>query len=112
VPLFFVVFLVGFFVVFIFEEIAVLPYFFLFLVFIFVEVFGDDVQMDGVYLRNFQLRFALRATEDFAFLNFVFVDVDFGGTFWATDHGSILRIRKASVAAGQHTTKRIIYPAL
>jgi len=49
--------------------------------------------MDGMDLRDLQLGLAFRATENLAFFDFIFVDVDFGGTFWAADHGSILRKR-------------------
>jgi ABC-type multidrug transport system fused ATPase/permease subunit len=67
---------------------------FLFLVLIVIIVFiGNDVQMDGMDLRDFQLGLALRATENLAFFDLILVDVDFGGTFWAADHGSILRKR-------------------
>jgi hypothetical protein len=47
--------------------------------------------MDGMRLRDLQLGLALGAAEDFPFLYFVFIDINFRGTFWATDHGSILR---------------------
>jgi hypothetical protein len=47
--------------------------------------------MHGMDLRDFQFRLALWATENLAFFDFVFVDVDFSGTFRAADHGSILR---------------------
>jgi hypothetical protein len=43
-----------------------------------------------VGLRDFQLRFALRATENLAFFYFVFIDIYFGGTLGAANHGSIL----------------------
>jgi hypothetical protein len=58
-----------------------------FFVFIVIIVFRNDVQMDGMDLRNLQFRLALWATENLAFFDFVFVDVDLGGTFWAADHG-------------------------
>jgi hypothetical protein len=44
-----------------------------------------------MYLRHFEFGFALWATQDFALFYFVFVDVDFGGTLGAANHGSILR---------------------
>src|SRR6266568_2393352 len=42
-------------------------------------------------LRDLKLGFALGTTQDLAFFDFVFIDIDFGGTFGAADHGSILR---------------------
>src|ERR1700730_6033456 len=101
---------------FVLRKIAVLAhlfslFFFLFF-FVFIQIFGDDVQMNRVYLRYLELGFTFRATEDLALLDFVFVDVDFGGTFWAADHGSILRsiVHKGSVARTSSTTvQRIIY---
>jgi hypothetical protein len=62
----------------------------LFFLFIII-IFGNDVQMDGMDLRDFQLGLAFWATENLAFFDFILVDVDFGGTFRAADHGSILR---------------------
>ena len=88
----FVVFLIILF--FVFGKVAILSrfaLFFVFFVFIIIHVFGNDVQMDGMDLRDFQFRLALWATEDLAFFDLVFVDVDFSGTFRAADHGSILR---------------------
>src|ERR1700694_1632610 len=63
-----------------------------FLVVLFVRIIGDKVQVDGMRLRDFEFGFALGTTQDLAFFDFVFVDIDFGGTFRATDHGSTLRI--------------------
>src|SRR6267143_907333 len=57
--------------------------------------------MDGMRLRNFHLGFALGTTQDLAFLDFAFIHIDFGGTFRATDHGSILR-RVVRAGAGPH----------
>src|SRR5712671_3100925 len=62
-----------------------------FVLLVIIVIIGNDVQMDGMDLRDFQLGLALRATENLAFFDFILVDVDFGGTFWAADHGSILR---------------------
>jgi hypothetical protein len=90
--LLFVVFLIVLF--FVLGKIAIFPRFTLFVVFfvlIIIHIFGDDVQMHGMDLRDFQFRLALWATENLAFFDFVFVDVDFSGTFRAADHGSILR---------------------
>src|SRR6266404_4267684 len=61
-------------------------------VFLFVRIIGDEVQVDGMRLRDFEFGFALGTTQDLAFFDFVFIDIDFGGTFRATDHGSTLRI--------------------
>jgi hypothetical protein len=90
--LLFVAFLIVLF--FVLGEIAIFSRFALFVVFlvlIIIHVFGDDVQMHGMDLRDFQFRLALWATENLAFFDFVFVDVDFSGTFRAANHGSILR---------------------
>src|SRR5436190_23388750 len=65
---------------------------FIFLVVLFVRIIGDEIQVDGMGLRDFEFGFALGTTQDLAFFDFVFVDIDFGGTFRATDHGSTLRI--------------------
>ena len=80
-----VVFLLG--KVAIFRNLLLLVFF----VFVVIIIFGNYVQMDGMDLRDFQFRLALWATENLAFFDFVFVDVDFSGTFRATDQGSILR---------------------
>src|SRR6266576_4419159 len=63
-----------------------------FLVVLFVRIIGDEIQVDGMRLRDFEFGFALGTTQDLAFFDFVFVDIDFGGTFRATDHGTTLRI--------------------
>jgi hypothetical protein len=72
-------------------EVAIFGNFLLLVLFVIIVIIGNDVQMDGMDLRDFQLGLALRATENLAFFDFILVDVDFGGTFWAADHGSILR---------------------
>src|SRR6476661_8501957 len=104
------IFLFVFFLILIlFEEIAILAGFDFVLV---VQIIRDDVQMDGVRLRDLELGFALGATQDLAFLDLVFVDVDFGGTFWTTNHGSILRrvLRIMAVTRTVPATlQRIIY---
>jgi 8-oxo-dGTP diphosphatase len=88
--IFFFVFLV---IIIIVYEIAIFPgLVFVFLIVFFVRVIGDEVQVDGMGLRNLKFGFALGTTQDFAFFDFVFIDIDFGGTFRATDHGSTLRI--------------------
>src|SRR5208282_2298098 len=106
---FFVVFLV------VFEEVAVfLGLVFLVIIIFFIEVIGDEVQMHGMRLRHLELGFALGTTQDFAFFDFVFVHIDFGGTLRAADHGSILRrnVRRA----GPHRLCRrhhgVLYTAL
>jgi hypothetical protein len=86
--LLFVFFLIIFFVV--LGEVSIFGNFVL-LFFLFIIIFGNDVQMDGMDLRDFQLGLALWATENLAFFDFILVNVDFGGTFRAADHGSILR---------------------
>jgi len=87
--LLFVFFLIVFF--FFLWEVAVFGNFLLLILFVIIIIIGNDVQMDGMDLRDFQLGLAFRATENLAFFDFILVDVDFGGTFWAADHGSILR---------------------
>src|SRR4030088_804102 len=92
VGLLFALFLIVLF--FILRKVAIFSNFALFVVFfifVVIHIFGDDVQMDGMDLRDFQFGLALWATENLAFFDFVFVDVDFGGTFGTTDQGSILR---------------------
>src|SRR5258706_8460781 len=86
VELLFVFFLIVFF--FIFGEVAILGNFLLllFVVFIIVQIFGDDIQVDGMDLRYFQFGLALWATQNLAFFDLVFVDIDLGGTFRAADH--------------------------
>jgi hypothetical protein len=56
-----------------------------------IIVFRNHVQMNRMDLRHLKLRLALRATKNLPLLDFVFIDVDFGGTFRAADHGSVLR---------------------
>jgi hypothetical protein len=81
-----------FLVIIIVDEIAIFSrLFFLFLVVFFVRIIGDEVQMDWMRLRDLEFGFTLGATQDLAFFDFVFIDIDFGGTFRATDHGSTLR---------------------
>src|SRR6266478_6434401 len=74
------------------DQIAIFSWLVFFvIVVLFVRVIGDEVQVDGMRLRNLEFRFALGATQDLAFFDFVFIDIDFGGTFRATNHGSTLR---------------------
>src|SRR5713101_5695452 len=84
----------------------------LLLVVFFVRVIGDNVQVDGVRLRDLEFGFALGTTQNLAFFDFVFVDIDFGGTFRATDHGSTLRTSRCKVGVRRTapaTVQRIIY---
>src|SRR5229473_7812627 len=86
---FFFVFLV---IIIIVDEVAIFSSLaFVLLVLFFVRIIGDKVQVDGMRLRDLEFGFALGTTQDLAFFDFVFVDIDFGGTFRATDHGSTLR---------------------
>jgi hypothetical protein len=73
------------------REVAIFSNFLLLVFFLFVIIVGNDVQMNGMDLRDFQLGLAFWATENLAFFDFILVDVDLGGTFRAADHGSILR---------------------
>jgi hypothetical protein len=75
-----------------FEEIAVLIKILSLLLFIFLEVLflefvGDGIERDRMSLRNLQFGLALWTAKDLSLLNFVFVDVNFSGTFRATKHG-------------------------
>jgi hypothetical protein len=81
------------------------------IVVLFVRVIGDEVQVDGMRLGNLEFGFALGTTQDLAFFDFVFIDIDFGGTFRATDHGSTLRtvFAKWGIGSGPTTVQRIIY---
>src|SRR5215469_2603521 len=56
-----------------------------------IEVIGDGIHVHGVRLRDLELRFALRAAQDFALLDFVLIHVNFGATIGAANHGTILR---------------------
>jgi hypothetical protein len=110
--LLFVLFLIV--VFFLLGDVAIFGNFLLlvFIVFVVIIIFGNDVQMDGMDLRNFQFRLALWATENLAFFDFVFVDVDFGGTFRAADHGFhppyVIQTVGAAKTAST-TVERIIY---
>jgi hypothetical protein len=90
-PLLFVLFFFFVVIIVVFEIAVFARRGFLVIVVVIVLVVRDDIQVDGMRLRNFEFGFALRATENLAFLDFVFIDIDFGGTFRATDHESILR---------------------
>jgi hypothetical protein len=106
----FFVFLV---VVIVVDEIAIVTGLALFfLVLLFVRIIGDEVQVDGMRLRDLEFGLTLGTTQDLAFFDFVFVDIDLGGTFRATDHGTNLRrvVRKVAAQGIVSTTvQRIIY---
>jgi len=111
-PLLLVFFLLFFFVIIIVNEVAIFADLTLFfLVVLFVLVISDEVQVDGMRLRDLEFRLTFRTTQDLAFFDFVFVHIDFGGTFWTTDHGAILRrvVRKWRFEAVPTTVQRIIY---
>src|SRR6266850_4294551 len=94
-----------FFVIIVVNEVSVFGDFalFFFVVF-FVQIIGDKVHVHGVRLRNLEFGLALGTTQDLAFFDFVFIHIDFGGTFWTTDHGAILRrvVRKWRFEAVPH----------
>jgi hypothetical protein len=108
-------FVVLFFLVILFQKIPVFgDFFFFFLVlFFFIQFIGDEVEVNGVCLRHFELGLALGATQNLAFFDFVFVDVDFGGTFRAADQGSILRkgLLGSGVTRSASATVRVLYTA-
>src|SRR6266581_7265280 len=64
-------------------------------------------------LRDLKLGFALGTTQDLAFFDFVFIDIDFGGTFGAADHGSILRrvVRKVAMPRVSPPLCSVLYTA-
>jgi hypothetical protein len=64
--------------------------FVLFFFLVFVQIFGNGIELDGVRLEHFELHFTLRAIQNFAFFYFVFVHVNFRGTFRAANHGCVL----------------------
>jgi 8-oxo-dGTP diphosphatase len=106
VVLFFFVFLV------LIEKIAVFSYLVLFVLFFFVV--GDEVQMHGMRLRDLKFGLTLGTTQDFTFFDLVFIDIDFGGTFRAADHGSILRrnVRRAGPHRLCRRHQGVLYTAL
>jgi hypothetical protein len=95
------------------DEVAILASLFLiFLVVLFIQIIRDEIQMDGMGLRDFELGFTLGTAQDLAFFHFVFIHIDFCGTFRATDHGTILRTVVQKVRATRTVTatvQRIIY---
>jgi hypothetical protein len=85
--------------------------FLFFFVFIIIQIFGDDIQVDGMDLRHFQFGLALWATQNFSFFDLVFIDVDLGGTFRAADHdpSSVRDSKGRRRQAASTTVERIIY---
>src|ERR1700741_793444 len=57
------------------------------LFFFVVLIIGQRVDFDRMGLNDFHFGFALGAGRNLAFLDFVFVHVNFGGAFRAPDHG-------------------------
>ncbi len=66
-------------------------HFFFFVVIIVIFIVGDEIEVDRMRLRDLEFGFALGATENFAFLDLVFIDIDLGGTFGTANHRCILR---------------------
>src|SRR5262249_35543459 len=88
---------------------------FLVVIIVIVEIFGDEIQMDRMSLRDFELGFTLGAAQDLAFFDFVFIDVDFSGTFGAADHVCILRGSERQVGAARiasTTVEQLLYTAV
>src|ERR1700731_1052388 len=86
---FFFVFLVILFV----DEVAIFSGLsFVFLVVLFVQIIGDKVQVGGMRLRDSEFGFPLGTTQHLPFFDFLFADIDFGGTFRAPAPGSTLRV--------------------
>jgi hypothetical protein len=108
-----VVFLVLFVVIIIVDEIAIFRSLaFFFLIVLLIRIIGDEIKVNGMRLRDLEFRFTLGTTQDLAFFDFVFVHIDFGGTFRATDHGTILRrvVRNSGLTPSvSATVQRIIY---
>src|ERR1700674_6067443 len=114
-PLLFIFLFVFLVIIIVIDEVAVFPSLaFLFLVVLLVRIIGDEVQVDGMRLRDLEFGFALGATQDLAFFDFVFVDIDFGGTFRTTDHGSTLRtvVRKVGVQGPCPPPCSVLYTAV
>jgi len=58
--------------------------------FFFVIVIRDGIDFDGMDLHDFHFGFALGTGQDFAFLDFVFVNVNFCSAFRTPNHGENL----------------------
>jgi 8-oxo-dGTP diphosphatase len=52
-----------------------------------IVLIGKNVEMDGMRLRHLEFAFALRATQDFALFDLIFIQVDFGVALRAPGHG-------------------------
>jgi hypothetical protein len=108
-------FILFFFLVLFFRKFPVLGCLFVsfFVLFFFIQVVGDEIQVNGMRLRNFELGLALGTAENLALFDLVFIDIDFGGTFGAADHGSILRKHLHTVGATYPATAtiRVLYTA-
>jgi hypothetical protein len=70
----------------VFQEIAV----FVGIFFLFLLLIRNEIQLHRMGLHDLQLDIALRTAQDLAFFDFVFIHVDLGGAFRATDHGADL----------------------
>jgi len=94
------------------EIIFVLVVLVLFVIFFF-DVVGDGIKGHWMRLRNFHFALTLGAAQDFSFFHFVFIHIDFSGTFGAAEHVSILRFdfQPAQLAIPGPINRRIIYPA-
>jgi hypothetical protein len=57
-----------------------------FFLFIIVVIFGDDVQMHGMGLHNFELGFTFRAIQNLALFHFVLIEINLDGAFGAAHH--------------------------
>jgi hypothetical protein len=87
------------FVIFLFDFIIILGkiaifrdlFLLIFFIFVVVNIFGDEIEMDRMNLGDLEFRLAFWATEDLAFFDLVLVDVDFCGAFGAANHSSSSR---------------------
>jgi Ca2+/Na+ antiporter len=96
-----------------FRKIAILAGLTLFLFFLVVviQIFGNDVQVNGMGLRHFELGFTFRAAQNLALFHLIFVDINLCGTLRAANHGSILRTvfkRVDAAWTASTTVERII----
>src|SRR5258708_19322230 len=81
------VFFFVFLVIIIVDEVAIFPGLaFVFLVVLFVQVIGDEIQVDGMRLRDLEFGFALRTTQALAFFSSVFFYIASVRPFRPTDH--------------------------
>jgi hypothetical protein len=114
----FVVIFVRIIVVIVFQEVAVFIKIVLilvgvFLLFLFVfflfDVIGNGVEGHGMGLRNFQFALTLRAAQDLSLFHFVFVHINFCGTFGTAKHVSILRFEIQPVGFRKARTHQPAY---